>query len=103
MSIDDIFDRLTLSLAWAFKDSFPCLEALKENPFLNLQKFHTSEKYPDTPPEETYNAYSYVLENIISPAMKSGRFVMLDVIEAETLEEILLNLTRQNIGPGTLF
>lgn len=104
MSIDDILDRLTLSLAWTIRDRFASLNNLAENttenPFFNIQRFHTSQKYPDTAPEDTFNAYSYVLEYIINPAMASGRLVMLDAIEAETLEEIILNLTRLHIGPG---
>jgi hypothetical protein len=100
MTIDDILDRLALSLAWTLRHTFPCLKNLNKNPFFNMQQFHTSQNYPDTPPEDTFKAYSHILENIISPAMKSGRLVMLDAIEAETLEEILLNLTRLDIRPG---
>jgi len=100
MIADDILDRLALSLAWANKGAFPCLEELEENPFFNILKFHTSLKYPDIPPEDSFKAYSYVLENIIDPAMRSGRLVILDVIDARTLEEILLKLTRLHIGPG---
>jgi hypothetical protein len=102
MIADDILDRLTLSLSWAIKDSFPYMENLKEDPFLNLQKFHTSQKYPDIPPEETYNAYSYVLEKIINPAIKSGRLVILDAVEMETLEEILLDSAVVHIGQGDI-
>ena len=100
MIADDILDRLALSLSWAIRDRFPCLNTLQEDPFYNMQRFHTSQNYPDTPPEDNFKAYSFVFENIINPAMQSGRLVMLDVIEAETLEEILLNLTKLNIGRG---
>jgi replicative DNA helicase len=102
MIADDILDRLALSLSWTIRDRFTCLDTLKENPFFNMQRFHTSQNYPDTPPEDSFKAYSFVLENIIDPAMQSGRLVVLDEIEAVTLEEILLDLARVHIGPGDI-
>lgn len=105
MTIDDILDRLTLSLAWSIRETFQGKfddigEGEKENPFFNLQRYHTSKNYPDRIPEQSFTVYDHVLNSIINPAMQSGRLVMLDAIEAESLEEILLNLTRINIGPG---
>lgn len=101
MTIDDILDRLTLSLAWSIRDDFQgTIENIKENAFFNLQCYHTSKKYPDKMPDQSFLVYDHVLDNIINPAMKSGRLVMLDAIEAESLEEILLNLARINTGPG---
>jgi len=100
MSIDDIFDRLALSLAWTIKDKFSCLNELKEDPFFNMQRFHNYENYPDTTPEETFEAYYYVFQNIIEPAAKNGRLIIQDAIETETLEKIIFNLTLHNIGPG---
>jgi hypothetical protein len=99
MSIDDILDRLTLSIAWGTGTYREILKDSRES-FFDLQRFHTANDYPDVRPAETYQAYNDALDNYIYPAMKTGWLVLYDALDAESLEEILGRLTALSIGQG---